>query len=87
MHGSHRIVTENTLFAMPEASTSFFLPSLLDCFGVYLALTGTQIQWGDCLNLGLATHTVLEVEFMKPNYERRCVMSACFSTHTFLKII
>nr|WP_236839906.1 enoyl-CoA hydratase/isomerase family protein [Bartonella quintana] len=37
MHGSHRIVTENTLFAMPEASTSFFLPSLLDCFGVYLA--------------------------------------------------
>ncbi|WP_317993265.1 enoyl-CoA hydratase/isomerase family protein [Bartonella gliris] len=70
IHGSHRIVTENTLFAMPEASigffsdvgASFFLPSLPDYFGIYLALTGARIKWGDCLNLGLATHAVPAVE-------------------------
>ncbi|WP_455480028.1 enoyl-CoA hydratase/isomerase family protein [Bartonella sp. B23] len=70
IYGSHRIVTENTLFAMPEGAigffpdvgASFFLPSLPDYFGIYLALTGARIKWGDCLNLGLATHAVPEVE-------------------------
>ncbi|MGF7157688.1 enoyl-CoA hydratase/isomerase family protein [Bartonella heixiaziensis] len=68
LYGSHRIVTENTLFAMPEGAigffpdvgASFFLPPLPDYFGVYLALTGAHIKWGDCLNLGLATHAVPE---------------------------
>ncbi|UTO27716.1 enoyl-CoA hydratase/isomerase family protein [Bartonella harrusi] len=70
IYGSHRIVTENTLFAMPECAigffpdvgASFFLPSLPDHFGIYLALTGAYIKWGDCLNLGLATHAVPEIE-------------------------
>ncbi|WP_413154658.1 enoyl-CoA hydratase/isomerase family protein [Bartonella sp. cb54] len=70
IYGSYRIVTENTLFAMPECAigffpdvgASFFLPLLPDYFGVYLALTGARIKWGDCLNLGLATHAVPEVE-------------------------
>ncbi|WP_208434238.1 enoyl-CoA hydratase/isomerase family protein [Bartonella taylorii] len=70
IYGSHRIVTENTLFAMPEGAigffpdigASFFLPSLSDHFGIYLALTGACIKWGDCLNLGLATHAVPEIE-------------------------
>ncbi|WP_455475398.1 enoyl-CoA hydratase/isomerase family protein [Bartonella sp. B17] len=70
IHGSHRIVTENTVFAMPESAigffpdvgASFFLPPLPDFFGVYLALTGAHIRWGDCLNLGLATHAVPESE-------------------------
>ncbi|WP_208435828.1 enoyl-CoA hydratase/isomerase family protein [Bartonella phoceensis] len=70
IYGSHRIVTENTLFAMPEAAigffpdvgASFFLPSLPNHFGIYLALTGARIKWGDCLNLGLATHAVPEIE-------------------------
>ncbi|ATP12360.1 3-hydroxyisobutyryl-CoA hydrolase [Bartonella henselae] len=70
IYGSHRIVTENTLFAMPESAigffpdvgASFFLPSLPDHFGIYLALTGARIKWGDCLNLGLATHAVPEIE-------------------------
>ncbi|WP_041582981.1 enoyl-CoA hydratase/isomerase family protein [Bartonella australis] len=68
VYGSHRIVTENTLFAMPEsaigffpdAGASFFLPPIPSHFGVYLALTGACIKWGDCLNLGLATHAVPE---------------------------
>ncbi|WP_332065566.1 enoyl-CoA hydratase/isomerase family protein [Bartonella sp. CB189] len=70
IHGSYRIVTENTLFAMPESAigffpdvgASFFLPPLPDYFGVYLALTGMHIKWGDCLNLRLATHAVPEIE-------------------------
>ncbi|WP_455481349.1 enoyl-CoA hydratase/isomerase family protein [Bartonella sp. B12(2025)] len=70
IHGSYRIVTENTLFAMPEGAigfftdvgASFFLPPLPNYFGVYLALTGARIKWGDCLSLGLATHAVPEIE-------------------------
>ncbi|WP_332060858.1 enoyl-CoA hydratase/isomerase family protein [Bartonella sp. CB74] len=70
IYGSYRVVTENTLFAMPECAigffpdvgASFFLPRLPDYFGVYLALTGARIKWGDCLNLGLATHAVPEAE-------------------------
>ncbi|WP_019218622.1 enoyl-CoA hydratase/isomerase family protein [Bartonella florencae] len=70
LYGSHRIVTENTLFAMPEGAigffpdvgASFFLPSLPNHFGIYLALTGARIKWGDCLNLRLATHAVPEIE-------------------------
>ncbi|WP_455474798.1 enoyl-CoA hydratase/isomerase family protein [Bartonella sp. B30(2025)] len=70
IYGSHRIVTENAILAMPESAigffpdvgASFFLPPLPDFFGVYLALTGISIKWGDCLNLGLATHAVPESE-------------------------
>ncbi|MET3560027.1 enoyl-CoA hydratase/carnithine racemase [Bartonella japonica] len=70
IYGSHRIVTENTLFSMPEGAigfftdvgSSFFLPSLPDYFGIYLALTGARIKWGDCLRLGLATHAVPEAK-------------------------
>src|SRR5690606_17764352 len=66
VHGSHRIVTENTLFAMPETGSGFFpdvggsafLPHLPGNFGLYLALTGNRIRWGDCLQSGIATHAV-----------------------------
>lgn len=66
VHGSHRIVTENTMFAMPETGIGFFpdvggsafLPHLHDNFGYYLALTGNRIRWGDCLQSGIATHAV-----------------------------
>ncbi|PYE87187.1 enoyl-CoA hydratase/isomerase family protein [Phyllobacterium leguminum] len=70
IHGSHRVVTENTLFAMPETGigffpdvgTSAFLPHLPGHFGIYLALTGNRIRWGDCLNTGIATHAVVAAE-------------------------
>lgn len=66
VHGSHRIVTENTMFAMPETGIGFFpdvggsafLPHLQDNFGYYLAMTGNRIRWGDCLQSGIATHAV-----------------------------
>ncbi|PRD45957.1 3-hydroxyisobutyryl-CoA hydrolase [Phyllobacterium phragmitis] len=66
VHGSHRVVTENTLFAMPEVGIGFFpdvggsafLPHLAHHFGTYLALTGNRIRQGDCLGTGIATHAI-----------------------------
>lgn len=66
VHGTHRIVTENTKFAMPESAIGFFtdvgasafLPPLDGHFGTYLALTGNIIHWGDCLQSGIATHAM-----------------------------
>ena len=65
-HGSHRIISENALFAMPEVGIGFFpdvgmtytLPRLPGRTGTYLALTGATIGAGDALALGLATHCV-----------------------------
>ena len=64
-HGSHRILTQNAQFAMPEVGIGFFpdvggshiLPRL-GSYGMYLALTGNRIGAGDALGCGLATHTV-----------------------------
>jgi enoyl-CoA hydratase/carnithine racemase len=65
-HGSHRVLTENAQFAMPEVGIGFFpdvgashlLPDLGGSFGFYLALTGNRIKYGDALWSGLATHTI-----------------------------
>jgi enoyl-CoA hydratase len=65
-HGSHRIVTEKTLFAMPETSIGFFpdvgggyfLPRCAGQTGLYLALTSKRIQAADTLYIGFATHFV-----------------------------
>lgn len=65
-HGSHRVVTENASFAMPEVGIGFFpdvggsylLSRLKGGFGLYLALTGARLRWGDQLRCGLATHAV-----------------------------
>ena len=66
VHGSHRIVTENTLFAMPETGIglfpdvggSHFLPRLPGQLGMFLGLTGTRLKAADCLYCGIATHYV-----------------------------
>ncbi len=65
-HGSHRIVTENTLFAMPETGIGFFpdvgggyfLPRCPGQTGAYLALTSKRIKAADTLHIGFATHYV-----------------------------
>ena len=65
-HGSHRVLTENASFAMPEVGIGFFpdvggshlLPDLGGSFGMYLGLTGNRIRYGDALWSGLATHTI-----------------------------
>jgi enoyl-CoA hydratase len=65
-HGSHRIVTEKTLFAMPETSIGFFpdvgggyfLPRCAGQTGLYLALTSKRIKAADTLYIDFATHFV-----------------------------
>ncbi|MGE0095879.1 MAG: enoyl-CoA hydratase/isomerase family protein [Alphaproteobacteria bacterium] len=66
VHGSHRIATERTLFAMPETGIglfpdvggSYFLPRCPGRVGFYLGLTGARIGAADCVYAGIATHHV-----------------------------
>jgi enoyl-CoA hydratase len=65
-HGSHRVLGEKALFAMPEVGIGFFpdvggsfiLSRLKGGYGMYLGLTGARIGPGDVLHVGLATHAV-----------------------------
>jgi enoyl-CoA hydratase len=65
-HGSHRVVTESTLFAMPETNIGFFpdvgggyfLPRCPGQTGAYLALTSKRIKAIDTVYIGFGTHYV-----------------------------
>ncbi|MBI1208884.1 MAG: enoyl-CoA hydratase/isomerase family protein [Azospirillum sp.] len=62
VHGSHRLVTERTQWAMPETllgifpdvGTSYVLSRLPDHTGIWLGLTGSRLGAADLLALGLA---------------------------------
>lgn len=64
VHGSHRVATENTLFAMPETGIgllpdvggTYFLPRLPGQIGAWLVLTGARLRGADALAAGVATH-------------------------------
>lgn len=64
VHGSHRVVGDKALFAMPETGIgffpdiggSFFLPRLPGRLGLWLGLTGARLGAPDCLAAGIATH-------------------------------
>lgn len=66
VHGSHRVVTEHALLAMPETAialfpdvgTSFALPRLPGALGNWLALTGARLKGAEAVEAGLATHFV-----------------------------
>ncbi|XP_030544555.1 3-hydroxyisobutyryl-CoA hydrolase 1-like [Rhodamnia argentea] len=66
MTGSFRVVTEKTVFAMPEASfglfpdvgASHFLSKLPGYFGEYIGLTGARLDGATMLECGLGTHFV-----------------------------
>ncbi len=66
VHGSHRVVTERTVFAMPETAIGLFpdvgatwvLPRLPGAIGMFLGLTGTRLDAADCLYAGAGTHHV-----------------------------
>jgi enoyl-CoA hydratase len=66
VHGSHRVVTENATFAMPETAIgffpdvggSYFLPRLAGELGMYFALTGIRLKAPDLIYAGIATHFV-----------------------------
>jgi len=61
-HGSHRIVTENTLFAMPECGIglapdvggNWLLSRSPGYIGEYLATTGARLSAADCIYAGIA---------------------------------
>jgi len=67
-HGSHRIVTENTMFAMPEcgvglvpdAGGNLFLSRAPGAVGEYLAATGARLSASDCIYAGIADTFVPE---------------------------
>ncbi|PWC76141.1 enoyl-CoA hydratase/isomerase family protein [Azospirillum sp. TSH64] len=62
VHGTHRIVTERTLFAMPETGIglypdvggTYFLPRLPGQVGIWLGLTGDRLKAADLLAIGAA---------------------------------
>ena len=64
VHGSHRVATERTLFAMPETGIGlfpdvgggWFLPRLAGDLGTWLALTGARLKGADVAAAGVATH-------------------------------
>lgn len=63
VHGSHRIATERTTFAMPETGIGFFpdagathFLSRLGAIGKLLAMSGLVIDGFATVELGLATH-------------------------------
>ena len=66
VNGSHRVVTDKTLFAMPEVfiglfpdvGASRFLGFCPGRLGLYLALTGKRIGAADCIYCGFGTHYV-----------------------------
>lgn len=66
VHGSHRVMTERTLFAMPECGIGLFpdvggtvfLPRAPGELGMYLALTGARLKAADAIHAGIGTHYV-----------------------------
>lgn len=64
--GKYRVVTEKTVFSMPEttigyfndAGSSHFLSRLEKNFGIYMGMTGTPIKGYDMKKIGLATHFI-----------------------------
>lgn len=70
VHGSHRVVTERTILAMPETGLGFFpdvgaswfLPRCPGRLGYYLGLTGASVAAADAIYCGLADAYVPSVE-------------------------
>jgi enoyl-CoA hydratase len=71
MHGSHRVIGEKIMLAMPETGIglfpdvggSFFLSRCPGESGTYLGLTGARIGQADVLDLGLGTHQANAADF------------------------
>jgi enoyl-CoA hydratase len=65
-HGSHRIVTDNSVIAMPECAVglvtdvggSWLLRNAPGHMGEYLGLTGTRMKGEDAIHAGFADHYV-----------------------------
>ena len=66
VHGSHRVATDRTVFAMPETGIGlfpdvgggWFLPRLDGELGTWLALTGARLKSSDVVAAGIGTHFI-----------------------------
>lgn len=73
IYASHRIVSENTVIAMPENLIGFtpdvgafyFLNRIDKIIGYYLALTGASISGTDACHIGLSDHYVMHHNHVK----------------------
>ncbi|HEY5209535.1 MAG TPA: enoyl-CoA hydratase/isomerase family protein [Stellaceae bacterium] len=73
VHGSHRIATENTMFAMPETGIglfpdvggSYFLSRCPGALGMYIGLTGARLGAGDAIYCGIAQNFVAATDWEK----------------------
>ena len=71
VHGSHRVGSENLIFAMPETGIgffpdiggSYFLPRCTGKTGFYLGLTGARLHIADAIYAGVVDHLVPKEEF------------------------
>ncbi len=78
IYGDHRLVTDNSKFAMPEASIgffpdvggSYFLSNLPGNIGKYVGLTGDVLSVNELIFFGLATHYINlnDIEDVKKNF-------------------
>ena len=78
IYGDHRLVTDNSKFAMPEASIgffpdvggSYFLSNLPGNIGKYVGLTGDVLSVNELIFFGLATHYInlKDIEDVKENF-------------------
>ncbi|XAR51165.1 3-hydroxyisobutyryl-CoA hydrolase [Bertholletia excelsa] len=84
MHAKFRIVTEQTVFAMPEAAIGLFpdvgapyFLSRLPGFFEYAGLTGTRLDGSEMLACGLATHFVHSKDLASLENELESMSSRC----------
>ena len=81
IYGDHRLVTDNSKFAMPESAIgffpdvggSYFLSNLPGNIGKYIGLTGEFLGLNELIFFGLATHYFKnnKIEDVKENYITR----------------
>ncbi|KAK3430205.1 hypothetical protein EUGRSUZ_E01732 [Eucalyptus grandis] len=102
IHGSFRVATENSVFAMPETAlglfpdigASYFLSRLPGHFGEYLDLTGARLDGAEMLACGLATHFVpsaklpsLEAALYAVDSRDQAIISAIIREYSELPIL
>lgn len=71
LHGSHKVVSEQFSFAMPETGIGFYpdigasyhLARCPGYMGMYLGLTGNRIGPGDAYGLGLVDYVIASQQF------------------------
>jgi enoyl-CoA hydratase len=71
IYGTHRVASENIIFAMPETGIGFFpdigagyfLPRFPGETGMYLGLTGVSVGQADAHYIGYVTHCVPTADF------------------------